>query len=58
MAPWEPSNPTKSNSGNHNRDKVQENNLKFKLMGMIDIFKEETNKSFREIQKKKCVEII
>lgn len=42
--------PTTTNSGYPNSTKEQENNIKSNLIKIIEVFKEETYKSLKEIQ--------
>jgi hypothetical protein len=48
----EPSYPTTASLGYSNTTKAQENDLKSKVIRMVEAFKEETNKSLKEIQVK------
>ena len=51
MAPPEPSSLTVAIPAYPNTPKAQEKGLKLNLIKMIEDFKEETNKSLKEIQK-------
>jgi hypothetical protein len=57
MAPPESRYPTTTILGCPNIHEAQENYLKSNLMKMIEVFKEETNKSYKEIQENKIKEI-
>lgn len=50
-APPDPSSPTIASPEYYNTAKAQENNPKSNLVKIIEAFKEEINKSFKEIQK-------
>ena len=50
MPPPEPSYPTAANSECSSTVEAQENQLKTNFMKMIEVFKEDMNKSLKEIQ--------
>jgi hypothetical protein len=50
VTPSEHSYPTTASPGYPNRPEAQENDLKSNLIKMIEAFKEEMNKSLKEIQ--------
>ena len=50
MTPLEPSYPTTASPGYFSIVEAQENDFKSNLVKVIDAFKEEMNKSFKEIQ--------
>ena len=50
VAPTEPSSPTTARPEHSNTTEAQEENLKTNFMEMTEVFKEEINKSLKEIQ--------
>ena len=57
MPPLEPSSPTTANPGYPNENEAQENGLKFNFIKMIEAFKEEMNKSLKEIHENTSKEV-
>jgi hypothetical protein len=49
MTPPEPSYPPRASSEYHNETKAQKDDLKSNLIKMIEAFKEEINKSLKEV---------